>query len=102
MREDDRDDRDEEDAVGSPISTSTLDVWVAAVMELYRGQCSMRKNGLGRRHWHPGAGLLVAVRGDVESLCSGRDFLGPESPRDEGLWSAGGGGPRGLGKAGEL
>jgi hypothetical protein len=44
MREDDRDDRDEEDVVGSPISTSTLDVWVAAIMELYRRQCSMRKN----------------------------------------------------------
>src|SRR6267378_3229461 len=35
----------EEDAAGAPISTSTLDVWVAAVMELYRRQCSMRKNG---------------------------------------------------------
>jgi len=50
MRADDRDDQDEdddrdgEDAAGAPISTSTLDVWVAAVMELYRRQCSMRQN----------------------------------------------------------
>src|SRR5467141_1502345 len=49
MRADDRDDQDEddrdgEDAAGAPISTSTLDVWVAAVMELYRGQCSKRQN----------------------------------------------------------
>jgi hypothetical protein len=47
MRADDRDedgDRDGEDAAGAPISTSTLDVWVAAVMELYRRQCSMRRN----------------------------------------------------------
>ena len=53
MRADDRDDRDDrdedgdrdgEDAAGAPISTSTLDVWVAAVMELYRRQCSMRRN----------------------------------------------------------
>ena len=53
MRADDRDDQDErdgdgdrdgEDAAGAPISTSTLDVWVAAVMELYRRQCSMRPN----------------------------------------------------------
>jgi hypothetical protein len=50
MRADDRDDRDEEDdrddedAAGAPISTSTLNVWVAAVMELYRRQCSMRQN----------------------------------------------------------
>jgi hypothetical protein len=50
MRADDRDDRDDrdedgdrdgEDAAGS---TSTLDVWVAAVMELYRRQCLMRRN----------------------------------------------------------
>ena len=40
LRADDRD----EDAAGAPISTSTLDVWVAAVMELYRRQCSMRPN----------------------------------------------------------
>jgi hypothetical protein len=48
MRADDRDDQDDdrdgEDAAGAPISTSTLDVWVAAVMELYRGQCSSRQN----------------------------------------------------------
>ena len=53
MRADDRDedgDRDGEDAAdaadaaGAPISTSTLDVWLAAVMELYRRQCSMRRN----------------------------------------------------------
>jgi hypothetical protein len=40
--QDEDDDRDGEDAAGAPISTSTLDVWVAAVMELYRRQCSKR------------------------------------------------------------
>jgi hypothetical protein len=37
----------------------------------------------------------------MESLHSGRDFLGPENAHHEGLWSTGGGG-QGLGKAGEL
>jgi hypothetical protein len=58
--------------------------------------------GQGRPHRHPGAGLQVAVRGDKESLHSGCDFLGPEDACHEGLCSAGGGGPRGLGKAGKL
>ena len=59
MRADDRDDQDErdgdgdrdgEDAAGAPISTSTLDVWVAAVMELYWRQCSMRRNSYPNPH----------------------------------------------------